>query len=71
MKANVGRIDGAIRILVGLLFLSLVVVLEDNTRWFGLIGVVPLATGLARRCLLYIPFHIDTRERRLAGGTGR
>ncbi len=71
MKPNVGRIDGAIRILAGLLLLSLVFVLGDNTRWVGLIGVVPLVTGLTRRCLLYIPFGIDTREQRLVGGAGR
>lgn len=71
MKPNVGRIDGAIRILVGLLLLSLVFVLGDNTRWIGLIGLVPLVTGLTRRCLLYIPFRIDTCEQKLVGGTGR
>lgn len=71
MKPNVGRIDSAIRILVGLLLLGLVFVLEDNTRWIGLIGAVPLVTGLARRCLLYIPFRTDTREHKLVGGTGR
>jgi hypothetical protein len=71
MKPNVGRIDGAIRIVVGLLLLSLVFVLEDTTRWIGLIGVVPLVSGLTGRCLLYIPFRVDTREQRLVGGTGR
>ncbi len=70
MKANVGRIDGAIRIVVGLLLLSLVFVLGDVTRWIGLIGVVPLVTGLTRRCPGYIPFRIDTREQTLVGGTG-
>jgi hypothetical protein len=70
MKPNVGRIDGVIRIVLGLLLLSLLFVLDDNTRWIGLIGVIVLATGLVRRCPLYIPFRIDTRERKLAGGTG-
>jgi hypothetical protein len=71
MKPNVGKIDGAIRILVGLLLLSLVFVLGDATPWIGLIGVVPLVTALTRRCPLYVPFRIDTREQRLIGGTGR
>ena len=71
MKANVGRIDGVIRIVVGLLLLSLVFVLGDVTRWIGLIGVVPLVTGLTRRCPGYTPFGIDTREQTLAGGTHR
>ena len=71
MKPNVGRIDGVIRIVVGLVLLSLVFVLGDATRWIGLVGVAPLVTGLTRRCLLYTPFRIDTREQRLVGGTGR
>ena len=70
MKPNVGKIDAAVRIVAGLLLLSLVFVLEGTTRWIGLIGVLPLVTGLMRRCPLYVPFHIDTREHKLAGGTG-
>ena len=70
MKANVGRIDATIRIVAGLVLLSLVFVLEGATRWIGLIGVVPLITGMIGHCPLYIPFHIDTREQKLAGGTG-
>jgi hypothetical protein len=71
MKANVGNIDRALRVVVGLLLLSLVFVLGDVTRWIGLIGVVPLLTGLTRRCPGYIPFGIDTREQTLARGTHR
>lgn len=71
MKLNVGRIDSAIRILAGLLLLSLVFALDDSTRWVGLIGLFPLVTGLTRRCILYIPFGIDTRERKLVSGAGR
>lgn len=70
MKPNIGKTDSAIRILAGLLLLSLVFLLEDSTRWVGLIGLVPLVTGLTRRCVLYIPFGIDTRERKLVVGTG-
>ena len=71
MKLNVGRIDRAIRIVAGLLLLSLVFVLGDSTRWAGLIGLIPLVTGLTGRCPLYIPFGIDTREHTLVAGTGR
>lgn len=70
MKQNVGKVDGAIRIVVGLLLLSLVFVAGDDIRWIGLIGLIPLLTGLTRRCLLYIPFRIDTREHKPVGGTG-
>ena len=53
MKANVGNADRVIRIVAGILILSAVFLLEDNARWFGLIGIVPLATGLIRWCPAY------------------
>lgn len=53
MKANVGNADRAIRIAAGILILSAVFLLEGNARWFGLIGIVPLATGLISWCPAY------------------
>ena len=60
MKTNVGTADRVIRILAGLVLLSLVLVLESNLRWWGLVGLPPLATGLLGWCALYKPFGIDT-----------
>lgn len=51
MKANVGAWDRAIRIIVGLALLSLVFV-GPKTLW-GLLGLIPLITGLARFCPTY------------------
>jgi len=53
MKANVGNADRVIRIAAGILILSAVFLLEGNARWFGLIGIVPLATALIRWCPAY------------------
>lgn len=53
MTPNVGTVDRAIRVLVGLGFLSLFVVLDGNARWLGLIGLVPLLTAGIRFCPLY------------------
>ena len=53
MKINVGSADRIIRIIVGLGLLSLLFLLDGNARWFGLIGIVPLVTGLSRRCPAY------------------
>ena len=53
MEHNVGGIDRAVRIVAGLVLLSLLFVLEGNARWWGLIGIVPLATGLVRWCPAY------------------
>lgn len=68
MKTNVGPADRAIRIVAGLALLSLLFILEGNARWWGLVGLLPLATGLMRSCPLYLPFGIDTR--RSSRGTG-
>jgi hypothetical protein len=60
MKANVGGVDRGLRIAVGLLLLALVFVIEGNARWFGLIGLLPLATGLFRFCPAYGLFGMST-----------
>ena len=60
MKSNVGNIDRVIRALIGLGLLSLLFILEGNARWWGLVGIVPLATAFMRWCPAYVPFGIDT-----------
>ena len=51
MKANVGMIDRALRIIVGLALIGLT--LNGNLGVWGGIGVVPLATGIFRFCPAY------------------
>ncbi len=53
MKANIGTADRVIRIAAGMLILGAMFLLDGNARWFGLIGIVPLATGLIRWCPAY------------------
>ena len=53
MEANIGSVDLVVRVVVGLVLLSLLFALNGNARWFGLIGVVPLATATFRFCTLY------------------
>ncbi|WP_298433470.1 DUF2892 domain-containing protein [Ottowia sp.] len=50
MQINVGSIDRLIRIVVGLALLSLPFWLDTSWRWFGLVGLMPLVTGMAGRC---------------------
>lgn len=57
MKENVGGFDRIFRIVVGIVVL---VVGYLYHSWWGLIGLVPLMTGLMNRCLLYLPFGIST-----------
>ena len=61
-QVNVGNVDRALRIIVGLVLLSLVFV-GPKTMW-GLIGIIPIITGLPRRCPVYSPFGISTCRKR-------
>jgi len=60
MKPNVGTADRIVRVIVGLVLLSLVFILEGNARWLGLIGLVPLATAALGWCPAYLPFGMST-----------
>ena len=58
MPRNEGTIDRALRIIAGLVLLSLVFV-GPQTPW-GWVGLVPLATGLVGFCPLYSLLGINT-----------
>jgi hypothetical protein len=60
MERNVGGIDRAVRVVGGLALLSLVVLLDGPSRWWGLVGLLPLATGALGWCPAYLPFGIRT-----------
>ena len=64
MKENVGGADKTMRIIVGLVLLSLVFILEGNARWWGLVGLLPLMTGITGYCPAYMPFGISTKKSR-------
>lgn len=51
MKMNVGGIDRAIRILVGLVLIALAA--TNTVGWWGWLGLIPLATGVFRFCPAY------------------
>ncbi len=60
MQANVGGIDRAARIVVGLALVLFAFFSTSPYRWWGLIGFVLILTGLIRWCPLYLPFGIKT-----------
>lgn len=60
MKPNVGGFDKMLRIVAGLLLLSLVFLLDGSARWWGLFGLVPLSTALLNWCPLYALVGINT-----------
>lgn len=58
---NEHKVERVLRVVVGLGLLSIVFV-GPQTNW-GLIGVVPLATGLLGSCPLYSVFGFSTCPR--------
>lgn len=58
MTRNEGGLDRGARTLMGLILLSQVFV-GMETMW-GLVGIIPLATGLVGYCPIYRVFGIST-----------
>ena len=58
LKRNVGAVDRALRIVLGLALLTIVFV-GPKTLW-GYIGIVPLLTGIFGTCPLYTILGIRT-----------
>ena len=58
MKANVGSIDRAIRIMLGLGLIA--ATLMGAIGPWGWLGLIPLATGVIRFCPAYLPFGMRT-----------
>ena len=62
MKQNVGKVDRWIRIVLGVVLLSLIVFLSGGIRWIGLIGLIPLLTGIFNFCPIYALLKINTKK---------
>lgn len=60
-KKNVGTIDRVVRVIIGLAAIGLFFYLPDAAwRWWLLIGVVPLVTGLVGTCPIYSVLGLST-----------
>jgi hypothetical protein len=62
MIQNVGNIDRILRIVAGLILLSLIFI--GPKTWWGLLGIVPLATAFMRTCPAYSILGVNTCERK-------
>lgn len=60
MKNNVGGMDRVLRIILGLVILSLAFI-GPKTPW-GYIGLVLIFTGLFRWCPAYLPFGFSSSK---------
>ena len=68
-KINEGTVDRILRVIAGIGLLSLTV-LGPKTAW-GLVGLVPLVTGLAGTCPLYTLLGLNTCPMKPSGPTSR
>ncbi|MCC6472470.1 MAG: DUF2892 domain-containing protein [Burkholderiales bacterium] len=62
MPANLGSFDRLIRVLSGLALLCMAVLLQGAERWWGAVGLLPLASGLAGWCPVCAVLDISTRD---------
>lgn len=58
IQVNVGTWDRYLRIIVGLVLISLI--FWGPKTWWGLIGIVPVLTGIFRYCPAYTLCKIST-----------
>jgi hypothetical protein len=67
MKVNEATWDRVLRVIVGLFLLSLLFRVEGNGKYWGLIGLLPLITGLVGYCPGYSLFKFSTRKETSSG----
>lgn len=57
MTCNIGRVEQVIRVLIGIAILAVGWYYQS---WWGLIGLIPLITGIVRFCPLWRVLGIST-----------
>ncbi len=60
MQCNVGNTDRVLRIAAGIIILGVGAYLQE---WWGVIGAIPLVTGLVRWCPAYLPIGLNTNKK--------
>lgn len=61
--SNIGKTDKVIRVITGIILLSLLFILDGNIRYIGLIGFIPLITAIVGFCPLYKLLGINTNKK--------
>jgi len=68
IKVNVGKVDKFARIGIGALLILLAIF--GVIGWWGLIGIIPLVTGIINFCPAYTLIGLDTRTADEKAATG-
>ena len=58
MKSNMGSVDRALRIIVGLVLVGLA--LTSTVGWWGWLGIIPIVTGALGNFPLYSVIGVNT-----------
>jgi len=59
MKCNVGGIDRKLRIIAGIVIIAVGIYFQS---WWGVIGMIPILTGVTGWCPAYLPFGLSKRN---------
>lgn len=62
MNKNVGTIDKIVRIVLGIILLSLFFLLDGGKKYISLLGIVLLFTAFINFCPIYKIFGISTKK---------
>lgn len=60
MKPNVGSADKVIRIILGIVIIALGFIYQS---WWGIVGIVPLLTGVFNFCPAYSLIGVSTKAK--------
>ncbi len=63
MKTNVGKADGVLRIIAGIVLLVLFFVLDGGIRYVGLLGAVLILTAILNFCPIYAILGMSTKTK--------
>lgn len=63
MNTNIGGLDRALRVIVGVALIAFALVSTMPFAWVGWIGVVPLATAMLGWCPAYSMIGVSTCSR--------
>ncbi|PLX42801.1 MAG: DUF2892 domain-containing protein [Deltaproteobacteria bacterium] len=64
MQVNEHNAERVARVILGIALLCLLFILESNWRYIGLVGIVPILTGLTGFCPLYTILGINTAKKK-------
>lgn len=59
MKTNIGTTDRTLRLIAGIAILAAGAYFKS---WWGLVGLIPLATASIRFCPVYLPFGFSSKK---------